>query len=155
MSRRQVKSMYYSEVEPMTNSELIGDSESVCSQGRNIAATTSIHGAIVISLILAVFQDIQTHKVARIDKQELGWRNKYNIHLMSGVSQKKIYKECGILEELIEQGVVERRLSLSRWGQQKHQYRLSFSALFESPDSLQVDFRPKQYNTHRKQVDVR
>jgi hypothetical protein len=103
----------------------------------------SISSAIISALTLAAFQDIQKHTVARINNQEFGWRNKYNIHLMSGVSQKQIYNECGVLEELIKKGVIEKRHSQSRWGKQKHQYRLSFFAFFKSLDSFESNLRPK------------
>lgn len=90
-----------------------------------------LYCAILESLIIAVFQDLQKQTI-RVDRQELGWRNKYNIHLISGVSQKQIYKECGVLEDLIEQGIIEMRPSPSKWGKQKHHYRLCLSKWLQS-----------------------
>jgi len=121
--------MNYSEVEQMRNSEAGIDSEYTFSQESGPTSTIHICRAIITSLILAVFQDIQKHPFATVNTQELGWRNKYNIHLLSGISQKQIYKECGILEKLITEGILEKRPSQSKWGRQKHQYRLSFSYL--------------------------
>ena len=92
--------------------------------------------AIIKALIIAVFQDLQKQVIQRVNKQEIGWRNKYNIHLMSGVSQKRIYKEYGILDRLVEWGIIEKRPSQSRWGKQKHQYRLSFSHMMQGEDIL-------------------
>jgi hypothetical protein len=92
--------------------------------------------AIIKALIIAVFQDLQKQVIQRVNKQELGWRNKHNIHLMSRVSQKQIYRECGFLDKLVEHGIIEKRPSQSRWGKQKHQYRLSFSYVTLSEDIL-------------------
>jgi len=90
--------------------------------------------AIVKALMIAVFQDLQKNVIQRINQQEIGWRNKYNIHLKSGISQKQIYRECGILDRLVKQGIIEKRPSQSRWGKQKHQYRLSFSHVIQDED---------------------
>ncbi|TFG31374.1 hypothetical protein EU528_06365 [Candidatus Thorarchaeota archaeon] len=123
--------MNYFEIEQIVNHEAKADSKSVLPHDWNSVEIVNIGSAIIAALILAVFQDIQHHNFTTVNTQELGWRNKYNIHLLSGVSQKQIYKECGVLEKLIEKGVLEKRPSKSRWGRQKHQYRYSFSYLHQ------------------------
>jgi len=122
--------MTYSEAEQMVNNNKTKvDSQSSLSHEKDPSEILDVGSAIVAALILAAFQDIQHHNVATVNTQKVGWRNKYDIHLLSGVSQKQIYKECGVLEKLIEKGVLEKRPSKSRWGRQKHQYRFSFSYL--------------------------
>ncbi len=128
--------MNYSDAQEMVNSESMLVSESLLSQESSLADSTQICNAIITTLILAVLQDLQKHAAAGINKEELGWRNKYNIHLMSGVSQKQIYKEWGVLERLIEVGVIEKRPSQSNWGKQKHHYRIDI-------DSIGLSLRPQ------------
>ena len=101
---------------------------------KNHDARIKMSESIVFALIVAIFRDLKKWTNERIDKGEIGWRNKYNIHRMSGVSQKQIYKEYGIIEQLIENGIIEKRPSQSRWGKQKHQYRLNFNYI-ENIDS--------------------
>ncbi|MHA1929383.1 MAG: hypothetical protein ACTSV2_12480 [Candidatus Thorarchaeota archaeon] len=121
--------MNYSDVQEMVDSESLLVSESLLSQESSLADSTHICHAILTTLILAVSQDLQKHASSGINKEELGWRNKYNIHLMSGVSQKQIYKEWGVLERLIEAGVIEKRPSQSNWGKQKHHYRINIASI--------------------------
>jgi len=124
--------MIYTEVEQMVNNNKTkADSQSSLAHEKESSEIANVDSAIIAALILAAFQDIQHHNVATVNTQEVGWRNKYNIHLLSGVSQKQIYKECGALEKLIEKGVLEKRPSKSRWGSQKHQYRFSVSYLHQ------------------------
>ncbi len=105
------------------------------SQGDNHDNRKKMGQSIIFSLIVAMFRDLKKLKSDRIDKGELGWRNKYNIHRLSGVSQKQIYKEYGIIEQLVENEVIEQRPSQSRWGKQKHQYRLNFHYI-ENVDAI-------------------
>ncbi len=128
--------MNYYDVQEMVNIEPMLVSESLLSQETSLADSTQICNAIIAALILAVFQDLQKQAAVGINKKELGWRNKYNIHLMSGVSQKQIYKEWGVLERLIEVGVIEKRPSQSNWGKQKHHYRIDI-------DSIGLSLRPQ------------
>ncbi len=128
--------MNYSDAQEMVNSESMLVSESLLSQESSLADSTQICNAIITTLILAVFQDLQKHAAAGINKEELGWRNKYNIHLMSGVSQKQIYKEWGVLERLIEAGIIEKRPSQSNWGKQKHRYRLDIESFLQRIDTV-------------------
>ncbi|MBA7574927.1 hypothetical protein ES708_16743 [subsurface metagenome] len=128
--------MNYSDVQEMANSESVLVSESLLSQESSLADSTHICHAILTTLVLAVFQDLQKHASSGINKEELGWRNKYNIHLMSGVSQKQIYKEWGVLERLIEAGIIEKRPSQSNWGKQKYHYRIDI-------DSIGLSMRPQ------------
>lgn len=133
--------MTHSEIQQTDNLESEIIPQVSLSQGMNHGDTAGICRAIITSLIIAVFQDLQRRTVQRINREGLGWRNKYNIHLLSGVSQKQIYKEYGIMEKLIEQRIIEKRPSQSRWGKQKHQYRLSFSQILQSRDIFDLDFR--------------
>ncbi|MGY5859741.1 MAG: hypothetical protein RTU63_10250 [Candidatus Thorarchaeota archaeon] len=126
--------MTYSDVQQRENFEAIVFSQVDVIQEQNPIA--AFCHAIIKALIIAVFQDIQKQAIQSVNEQEIGWRNKYNIHLMSGVSQKQIYKEYGILDRLIERGSIEKRPSQSRWGKQKHQYRLSFSLMKQGEGSL-------------------
>lgn len=66
--------------------------------------------------------------------KELGWRNKYNIHLLSKdengkkLSHRQIYGTT-IIEDLCDNDFVEKRPSRSRWGDQKFEYRLKLDFL--------------------------
>jgi len=135
--------MNYSDVQQMVNSEPILISESLLSQESSLAGITRICSAIITTLVLAVFQDLQKQAAVGINKEELGWRNKYNIHLMSGVSQKRIYKEYGVLERLIEAGIIEKRPSQSNWGKQRHHYRLNFESFLHRIDYIGLGLRPQ------------
>ncbi|MCK4566790.1 MAG: hypothetical protein KAU48_05715 [Candidatus Thorarchaeota archaeon] len=130
--------MNYNDVQEMVNTESSLVSESLLSQESSLGNSIRTYRAIITALILAVFQDLQKQDTSGINKEDLGWRNKYHIHLMSGVSQKQIYKECGVLEKLIEVGIIEKRPSRSRWGKQRHQYRLDFSSFFRRIDGLSL-----------------
>jgi len=80
--------------------------------------------AIVTALILAIRQDIE--KIDSIQfAEDVGWRNGYNIHLLSGVPQKEVYNENGVLAKLVEAEIVQKRSSQSRWGKQRYHFRLS------------------------------
>jgi hypothetical protein len=82
--------------------------------------------SIVACLILALLVDLQ-RRIPSTDifLQDLGWRNKYNIHMSTGLSQKVIYRECGIIDKLVDLGILEMRAAPSHWGQQKSHYRIS------------------------------
>ncbi len=81
---------------------------------------------IVACLILAMLEDLQKRiPSADILFRELGWRNKHNIHISTGLSQKVIYRESGIIEHLVDLGVLEMKDAPSHWGQQKKHYRIS------------------------------
>lgn len=82
-----------------------------------------LSGAIIAALIRAITQDLQKQDASQFD-DDVGWRNKYNIHLLSGVPQKEIYSEEGVLAKLVDAEIVQERPSRSRWGKQRHQYRL-------------------------------
>lgn len=84
---------------------------------------------ILTALLLALLQDMQKVDTCRVD--DLGWRNKYNIHLLSQVSQKRIYREFGVIERLVEDGIIKQRPSRTRWGKQKFQYRLRLDILLD------------------------
>ena len=89
--------------------------------------------AVTIAMIRALIQDYYKQKSSNTLKlEEMGWRNRYNIHLLSGLSQRTIYKERGVIEMLVESDFLERRPSPSHWGRQKYQYRLSLDFLPES-----------------------
>ena len=135
--------MTYSDIQQTVNLESKIIPSVSLSRRMNHRDAVGICSAIITSLIAAVFQDLQGLTRQSINMQDLGWRNKYNIHLLSGVSQKQIYKECGIMEELIEQRIIEIRPAQSRWGKQKYQYRLSFSQILQSIDNIELDLRPE------------
>ena len=119
--------MTYSEPQQLNNPEQRVFVHELISNGENGNNRNKTSQTVIFSLIVAMFRDLKKWKGESIGKGELGWRNKYNIHKLSGVSQKQIYKEYGIIEQLIEKGVIEKRPSQSRWGKQKHQYRLNFN----------------------------
>ena len=88
--------------------------------------TSDIGRAIISALIRAFKQDVSMQTTSKkLCLSDIGWRNKYNIHLLSGVSQKVIYKDWGIIEKLSANEAIEKRRSPSNWGQQKHQYRIN------------------------------
>ena len=61
---------------------------------------------------------------------ECGWRNKYRIITATGVSQRIIYSRRGIIERLLDLGMIEIREASTGWGKQKHHYRLNPSNEF-------------------------
>ena len=128
--------MTYSESQQTKNLEQIMLLHDNSSKENDENIRTRIVHAIVSAMAVALFRDLQKQLGQRIDDENLGWRNKYNIHRLSGVSQKHIYKECGIIEQLIEMKIMDRRPAPSRWGQQKHQYRLNLSRIVEEDDVL-------------------
>ena len=82
--------------------------------------------SVVGCLILALLEDLQRRIPSRdILFEELGWRNKYNIHISTGLSQKVIYRESGIIENLVTLGILEMKDAPSHWGQQKSHYRIT------------------------------
>lgn len=84
--------------------------------------------AITSSLIIAMLKDLQKAKDnSQVIFHELGWRNKYNIHLLSGLSQKVIYREVGIIDTLVNLDVIKMKDAPTRWGRQKYHYRISNS----------------------------
>lgn len=131
--------MTYSESHQTKNLEQTMFLHDSLSKGNNRYSRTRIGHAIVLALTLALFRDMQKQTGQIIDDDELGWRNKYNIHRLSGVSQKHIYKECGIIELLIKMKVIDRRPAPSRWGQQKHQYRLNPIHIVEEDSILGIN----------------
>jgi len=130
-----VEKMTYSESQEVKYFEQATIVLDPISQGNNRDNRNKMGQSIIFSLIVAMFRDLKKWTSERIDKGELGWRNKYNIHKLSGVSQKQIYKEYGIIEHLMDKGVIEQRPSQSRWGKQKHQYRLNFNYI-ENVDTI-------------------
>ncbi len=133
--------MIYSDVYEAVNTEILAVSSHAFRGTVRTRKQEQGHRDIIVSLILAIFQDLRQQQSANIDIDKLGWRNKYNIHLMSGVSQKTIYNEYGILEKLMVDGIVERRSSQSRWGQQKYQYRLVLDSILSSFEANVHDSR--------------
>ena len=82
--------------------------------------------SITTSLIIAMLEDLRRRTGEPvIPFHDLGWRNKYNIHLLSGLSQKIIYRENGIIEKLVNRNLIVMKESSSNWGQQKFLYRIS------------------------------
>lgn len=93
--------------------------------------------AVTAAMIRALIQDYYRQKSSKTMKPEdLGWRNRYNIHLLSGLSQRTIYQEWGVIEMLVESDFLERRPSLSHWGRQKYRYRLNLDFLPKSTSLL-------------------
>lgn len=73
------------------------------------------------SLLQAYFDDLEHNNKL---EDGFGWRNRYQIHVLSGVPQKKIYSVLGPVDRLLSVQVIERRQSPSKWGKQKFQYRI-------------------------------
>ena len=94
--------------------------------------------AIVDALLKALLTDLADliRKQTKDKIHELGWRNKYRIHLLSKISQKRIYKEIGIIEKLIGCGLVDCRDSPTRWGKQKFQYRLNIASFLLTQEQI-------------------
>ena len=108
-----------------------GYQDSIKSMTRTLDTKNTIRAiAITRSLILALLEDIQNNNHStEIMFQDIGWLNKYNIHLRSSLSQKVIYRECGIIEMLVDLGVIEMKDSPTRWGQQKYHYRIAIDII--------------------------
>ncbi len=82
--------------------------------------------AIIESMMAAIRQDISDGSRFKCNSiEDIGWRNKYNIHLLSGVSQKRLYREGGIIDRMVEAQILQMRKSPSHWGKQTHQYRIN------------------------------
>ncbi len=66
--------------------------------------------------------------------EELGWRNKYKIYLLSRdssgkrLSHRQIYGTT-IIEDLCDNDFLEKRPARSRWGNQKGEFRLNLDFL--------------------------
>jgi len=87
-----------------------------------------------------LIQDYYDHKKSQSVKIEnLGWRNKYRIHLLSdrNLSQRTIYKKWGVIEMLVRNDFIEKRKATSRWGDQEFQYRLKLDFLPQAPTILE------------------
>ncbi|MHA1909624.1 MAG: hypothetical protein ACW98Y_20155 [Candidatus Thorarchaeota archaeon] len=105
----------------------LGYQNSIRTLTRNLDAKTARRAtAVTRSLILSLLEDLQ-NKIhsTEIMFQNLGWRNKYNIHRSSHLSQKVIYQEYGIIERLVDLDVIEMKESPTRWGKQKYHYRIN------------------------------
>ncbi len=106
----------------------------------NESVNTDVNAAkaIVNALLKALLADLAelARKPAKYGICDLGWRNKYRIHLLSKVSQKRIYREIGIIEKLINCGLIVYRDSPTRWGKQKLQYRLDISSFLLKQDKI-------------------
>jgi len=95
---------------------------------------------VTAALIRALIQDYYDHKKSQSVKIEnLGWRNKYRIHLLSdrNLSQRTIYKKWGVIEMLVRNDFIEKRKATSRWGDQEFQYRLKLDFLPQAPTILE------------------
>ena len=128
--------MTYSESQQTKNLDQTISLHENLSRNNNRICGTGIGYSIVLALTIALLQDLQKRPRKIINDEELGWRNKYNIHRLSGVSQKLIYKEYGIIEQLVEMKVIDKRPASSRWGQQKNHYRLNFAHIVEEDNIL-------------------
>ncbi|MDF1539416.1 MAG: hypothetical protein P1Q69_11000, partial [Candidatus Thorarchaeota archaeon] len=83
-------------------------------------------GRILSSLVQAYLDDFNSKNKGLTD---VGWRNKYQIHLLSGVSQKRIYNANGPIQRLLVMQYIESRRASSSWGRQKFHYRINIDAL--------------------------
>jgi hypothetical protein len=54
-----------------------------------------------------------------------GWRNKNQIWVASGIPKKTIYSRNNVLVRFTVLGLAKQRLSKSKWGRQKYQYKLN------------------------------
>jgi len=52
-----------------------------------------------------------------------GWRNKHQISSATGLSSRKVYDKNGIIERLVNLGLLEVRDAPTEWGRQANQYR--------------------------------
>ena len=111
----------------------LGDIENE-SMNTDMNATKAIVGALLKALLADLAE--LARKPAKYEICNLGWRNKYRIHLLSNVSQKRIYREIGIIEKLIDSGLIDCRNSPTRWGKQKFQYRLDISSFLLKQDKM-------------------
>ncbi|MBS3795777.1 MAG: hypothetical protein KGY80_12805 [Candidatus Thorarchaeota archaeon] len=102
----------------MTQAEMQLDSKINLILGIEIEATQE-EEEILYALALAYAYDVDKNKRLA----ESGWRNKYNIHKLSGLPQKTIYSRTGPLHSLLGKKLLEKRESPSRWGGQQFQYR--------------------------------
>jgi len=126
VSRRKVSSMGRTNLHEVTQKQTTAASDSEITLPGYDLVTSDIGRAIISALIRAFKQDTSMQTTSKkLCLSDIGWRNKYNIHLLSGVSQKVIYKDWGIIEKLSANESIEKRLSPSNWGQQKHQYRIN------------------------------
>lgn len=90
---------------------------------------------ITTAFIRALALDFEFQKRNRLFVvDELGWRNKYNIFLLSkdsndeGVSQRQIYG-TSIIDDLCDNDFLEKRPTKSRWGNQRAEFRLKLDFL--------------------------
>lgn len=87
---------------------------------------------VTAALIRALIQDYSTHEKSKsVSLENLGWRNKHKIHLLSegNLSQRTIYKEWGVIEMLVRSDFIEKRKAPSSWGGQEFHYRLKLDFL--------------------------
>jgi len=95
---------------------------------------------VTAALIRALIQDyFSCKKSRRVKPEDLGWRNKYRIHLLSDrqLSQRTMYNEMGVIEMLVRSDFIEKREASSSWGGQDFQYRLKLDFLPEAPTTLE------------------
>jgi hypothetical protein len=95
---------------------------------------------VTAALIRALIQDFYGHKKSQsISLENLGWRNKHRIRLLSDgkLSQRTMYKEWGVIDLLVLSDFLEKRKATSTWGNQEFHYRLNLDFLPEAPTLLE------------------
>jgi hypothetical protein len=95
---------------------------------------------VTAAMIRALIQDYFLQRKSRkVNPEDLGWRNKYRIHLLSDrrLSQRTLYNEMGVIEMLVRSDFIEKREAPSSWGNQDFQYRLKLDFLPEAPTTLE------------------
>jgi hypothetical protein len=95
---------------------------------------------VTAALIRALIQDyFSDKKLKRANPKNMGWRNKYRIHLLSDrrLSQRTLYNELGVIELLVRSDFIEKREAPSSWGGQDFQYRLKQDFLPKAPTTLE------------------
>lgn len=95
---------------------------------------------VTAALIRALIQDFYDHKKSlSISLENLGWRNKHRIRLLSDgkLSQRTMYKEWGVIDLLVMSDFLEKRKATSTWGNQEFHYRLNLDFLPEASTLLE------------------
>ena len=96
---------------------------------------------VTAALIRALIQDFYDHKNSQsVDLENLGWRNKHRIHLLSdgNLSQRTVYKQWGVIDMLVMSDFIERRKAPSSWGMQEFHYRLNLDFLPKAPTLIEA-----------------
>ncbi len=96
---------------------------------------------VTAALIRALIQDFYEHKKSQSFRIEnLGWRNKHRIHLLSDgkLSQRTVYKEWGVIDMLVMSDFIEKRKAPSPWGMQEFHYRLNLDFLPKAPSLMEA-----------------